>query len=457
MDHKRLPFDTRVLGEGPQRAERELALDVMGAALAAVEPQGAVRRHVSRQGDVLRVAGREYDLRRYRRVLVVGAGKASAGMAAALEDLLGDRLTGGIVSVKDGHGVPLRRVDIREARHPLPDERGVRATQEMLTLVRGAGEDDLVLAVLSGGGSALLVAPVEGVTLADLQTLTDLLLRSGATIGELNAVRKHLSQVKGGQLARAAAPATVVALLVSDVVGSPLDTIASGPTAADATTFAEAWAVLERHDLVQRAPMAAIRYLQQGLRGQVPETPKPGDPILARVQNVIVASNALAAEAALERARELGLHAMLLSTYIEGEAREVGRVCAGITREMALSGRPLSRPACLVGGGETTVTVRGQGLGGRNQELALGAAPGLAGLERVLIGALATDGGDGPTDAAGALADGTTMARARERGLDPYRCLAENDSYRFFQALGDLLVSGPTLTNVNDLMFMFAL
>jgi hydroxypyruvate reductase len=290
------------------------------------------------------------------------------------------------------------------------------------------------------------------VSLADLQQVTDLLLRSGATIGEMNAVRKHLSQVKGGQLARAAAPATLVALILSDVVGSPLDAIASGPTAPDESTFAEAWAVLERYGLVDQAPPAVVAHLQRGLRGEVPETPKPGDPVLARVTNVIVGSNRLAALAALARAGELGMHALLLSTFVEGEAREVGRVLAGVAREVAQHDQPLPRPACIVAGGETTVTVRGSGRGGRNQELALGAALGLAGLERVLVASLATDGSDGPTDAAGALADGTTLARAEALGLDAYASLAANDSYRFFQALGDLLITGPTNTNVNDLM-----
>jgi hydroxypyruvate reductase len=449
-------FDPRVLGEGPERENRRLALEVMSAALAAVDPQEAVRRHVQREGDLLWVAGQAYDLGRYRRVYIVGGGKASAAMAAALEDLLGDRLAGGVVNVKDGYTLPLQRVRLREAGHPLPDERGLRGTREMLALVRQAGEDDLVIALISGGGSALMVAPVEGVTLADLQALTDLLLRSGATIGEMNAVRKHLSLVKGGQLARAAAPATVIALLVSDVVGSPLDVIASGPAAPDESTFGQAWAILERYDLLCRAPPAVVDHLRSGLQGELPETPKAGDPILARVQNLIVASNRLAAEAGLTRARDLGLQAMLLTTYLEGEAREVGRVLASVGREMSTHGQPLTPPACLVAGGETTVTVRGAGLGGRNQELTLGAAPGLSGLRGVLVAGLGTDGTDGPTDAAGAIADGNTLARAAAAGVDPHASLAANDSYRFFQALNDLLLTGPTNTNVNDLMFVFA-
>lgn len=451
-----LSFDPGVLGEGLERDNRERALDIMAAALAAVDPQEAVRRHVWREGGWLYVADRRYDLSRYRHIYIVGGGKAGAPMAAALEGILGERLDGGIVNVKDGYTLPLRRVRLQEAGHPLPDERGLAGTRQMLELLRRAGEEDLLLCVISGGGSALMVAPVEGVSLADLQTLTDLLLRCGATIGEMNAIRKHLSQVKGGQMARAASPATVIALLVSDVVGSPLDVIASGPTVPDSSTFAGAWAILERYRLLDQAPPAVVEHLRRGLRGDIPETPKAGDPILERVQNVVVASNRLAAEAALSRARELGMQALLLSTYIEGEAREVGKVFAGIARELALHGEPVRRPACLIAGGETTVMVRGAGLGGRNQELALGAVAGLQGLDGVLVAALATDGSDGPTDAAGAIASGNTLARAQACGLDPHAFLADNDSYHFFAALGDLLLTGPTRTNVNDLLFVWA-
>ncbi len=449
-------FDLRVLGEGAEREHRRLALEVMAAALVAVDPKEAVRRHVRCEGDTLVVDNEAYDLRRYRRVYVIGGGKASAAMAAAVEELLGERLTAGVVNVKDGYTLPLARVQLREAGHPIPDARGLAGTGEMLDLVRDAGEDDLVVAVISGGGSALMVAPAEGVTLGDLQSLTDLMLRCGASIGEMNAVRKHLSRFKGGQLARAAAPATVVALMVSDVVGSPLDVIASGPTAADESTFERAWSILERYDLLDQAPPATVEHLRRGLRGELPETPKPGDPALARVQNVIVASNRQAAEAGLARARELGMEAQLLSTYIEGEAREVGRVFAGIGRELVTHQQPLRPPACVVAGGETTVTVRGEGLGGRNQELALGAAFGLDGLRDVVVAGLATDGTDGPTDAAGAMVDGASLQRARELGLDPYAYLANNDSYHFFDHLGELLRTGPTNTNVNDLVFVFA-
>jgi hydroxypyruvate reductase len=323
-------------------------------------------------------------------------------------------------------------------------------------LLDGLTPADLVIALLSGGGSALLENPAAGLTLADLQRTTDLLLRSGAAIGEVNAVRKHLSAVKGGGLARRAAPARLVALVLSDVVGSPLDVIASGPTVPDLTTFRDASTVIERYDLWSALPERVVARLQAGLAGAVPETPKPDDPVFSRVQTAVVGSNAHAARAAAARATEMGFHVQVLSTYVEGEAREVGRVLAALAREIDASGQPLPRPACLVLGGETTVTVRGEGRGGRNQEVALGCAPGVAGLADVLVLSAATDGGDGPTDAAGAWVDGTTALRARALGLDVDAFLARNDSYAFFAALGDLLIIGPTLTNVNDLMFVYA-
>src|SRR3954469_20140829 len=436
---------------------RAIARTVLGAALAAVAPDEAIRRHVRRDGRWLRVDSEAYDLAAYRRIVAVGAGKASGLMAQSVEALLGDRLAGALVIVKDVHTVPTTLIVLREAAHPLPDARGVAATAELLGWLDALGADDLLLLLLSGGGSALLERPAPGLDLDALQTTTDLLLRAGASIGELNAVRKHLSAVKGGGLARAAGGASVIALVLSDVVGSPLDVIASGPAAPDPSTYADAGAVLERYALWERVPAAVATHLRAGLGGDAPETPKPGAPELARVRHVIVGDNAQAAAAAVDEARALGLQALLLSTYVEGEAREVGRLLAALARELAHRGGPLPRPACLVLGGETTVTVRGEGRGGRNQEVALGAVAALAGLADVLGLGAATDGGHGPTDAAGAWVDGTSLARAAARGLAPDAFLARNDSYHSFAPLGDLLVTGPTLTNVNDLMFVYAL
>lgn len=440
-------------------AQKEAILDIQRASLAAVEPGRAVHDLVQRQGDQLTVGERTYDLAGAERVWVVGGGKAATAMVAALYAILGDRLKGGLAVTKYEHADPeldTGPVEIVEAGHPLPDDAGVIGTQQIANLLAETTERDLVLAVISGGGSALMTLPAEDLTLADLQGTTDLLLRCGATIVELNAVRKHLSQVKGGGLARLAAPAPVVSLVLSDVVGDPLDVIASGPLSPDTTIFGDAWAVLERYDLVHQVPTSVRKRLQLGFDGGLPDTPKPGDALFRRVQNVIVGSNRQAAEAAVAEARMHGLNALLLSTFVEGEAREVARVAAGLAKELVIYDRPVSRPACLVWGGETTVKVRGQGKGGRNQELALAAAMALDSLPGVLLVALGTDGTDGPTDAAGAVATGETISRARAVGLDPAAYLKDNDAYRFFDALADLIRTGPTGTNVNDLLFIFA-
>ena len=437
-------------------AASEAAVGILEAALLAVDPAQAVRRSVSRRGRVLNVGPRRYDLDSFEHVYVVGAGKASASMAVAVEDILGERISGGYVNVKDGYTAPTQSIVLHEAAHPLPDQRGVAGSKQIAALLRSTGPQDLVLCLLSGGGSALMTLPVEGVSLSELESLTQTLLRCGATINEINAIRKHVSQLKGGRLAVLAQPAQVVSLLVSDVIGNPLDVIASGPTSPDPTTYAQAHAVLEKYDLVPQAPRAVLQHLQQGVDGQIPETAKEGDAVFQRTQNLIVASNEHAAQAALKQATQAGLNALLLSTFVEGEAREVAKVLASLAREIAHSGHPVPRPACIIAGGETTVTVRGDGLGGRNQELALAAAPYLADLENVALVALGTDGTDGPTDAAGAIATGATIRRAERRGLCATSSLVENDSYHFFQAIGDLIITGPTNTNVNDLVCVFA-
>ncbi|MCR4406895.1 MAG: glycerate kinase [Anaerolineae bacterium] len=440
-------------------SRRKSIATIQAAALAAVAPDAAVKRQLYLEGDVLCAGGRSYPLADYDRIFVVGGGKAGAPMAVAVEAVLGERITAGLVNVKHGYTLPataLSRIQIVEAGHPVPDEAGRQGAEHIAQMLTGLTERDLVLVLISGGGSALLTLPSPGISLSDVQTLTGILLRCGATINEINAVRKHISQIKGGQLARLAHPATVVALILSDVVGNPLDVIASGPTVPDPTTFAEAWAVLERYGITDEVPDSITSRLRAGLAGQVPETPKPGDLVFTRVQNVIVGSNEIAAQAVVDEAREQGFSALLLSTFIEGEAREVARVFAGIAKGMAEHGWPLKPPACLVAGGETTVTIRGRGKGGRNQELALAAALAIHGWQNVAVVGLATDGTDGPTDAAGAIAWGDTVTRARELGLDAAAYLANNDAYHFFQALGDLIITGPTNTNVNDLIFVFA-
>ncbi len=436
---------------------KEYILATLRSALVAVDPVAAVKRNLTLVGHSLHVGSRTYDLDCYDRVYVVGAGKASAAMALALEEVLGDRITAGWINVKDGYTAPTRRVHLHEAGHPLPDERGVEGSRRIAAMLQKAEAADLVIALFSGGGSALMTLPANGITLSDQESLTRSLLRCGATINEINAIRKHVSELKGGDLARLAWPAQVIALMVSDVIGSPLDVIASGPTVPDPTTFAQAMVVLEERRIVSEVPAPILERLSKGMEGLIPETPKADAEYFRAVHNLVVASNEQAAEAALDRAREFGLNGLLLSTFVEGEAREVARVMAAVAREIDRSGQPVARPAVVVAGGETTVTVRGQGKGGRNQELALAAAPGISGLDNVAMVALGTDGTDGPTDAAGAIVTGKTASRAARAGLSIPAALADNDAYHFFHELGDLLITGPTNTNVNDLTFVFVL
>lgn len=440
----------------PQPNLRESALAIFRAALDAADPRAAIHRLVQRDGDMLRVQEHAYDLSRVKRIFVLGFGKASAAMAQAVEEICNDKIESGWVIVKYGHAnVRCTRIELLEAGHPLPDENSLRGTKKIVDLLSLTRKDDLVLCLISGGGSALLELPVAGVSLDDLRATTDALLRSGATINEMNAVRKHLSQVKGGQLARQTR-APIVSLILSDVLGSPLDAIASGPTAPDTTTFADAMKVIDRRGLREQLPASVLQYLARGVDGKMAETPKSNDPIFSRVQNVIIADNSIACEAAASAARERGFNVHVHSTMVQGEAREVAREFAAMANAIARSGEPVARPACVIAGGETTVTVRGDGLGGRSQEFALAAAIEVAGMKDVLMLSAGTDGTDGPTDAAGALADGTTVARACEKGLDADASLERNDSYHFFQPLGDLVITGPTKTNVNDLMVVLA-
>lgn len=436
----------------PPRLDRLLHRLLM-AGLEAADPAEAVRRHVARTGSILRVAGRRYDLRRHGRVVVVGAGKATARMAVALEEILGRRIAEGLIVVKYGHRLPTSRVAVVEAAHPVPDRAGQEAAAGILSLVRSLTRDDLLFVLLSGGASSLLPAPAEGITLAAMQQTTGLLLRSGASIREINGVRKHLSALQGGRLL-AATPASVVALILSDVLGNDLSAIGSGPTAPDPTTFEDACTVLRRYSLWQDAPQAVRRLLAEGRRGRQAETPKPGAPLFRRVQNQIVGSNTASVAAVAAEARRAGLTPLVLSTTLTGEAREAAQLFGGIAREIVASGRPVRRPACIIAGAELTVTVRGKGVGGRAQEFALAAAREIAGLPNVWIAGFGTDGTDGPTDAAGAVVDGETLARAARAGLDPTEILLDSDSYRFFKKLGGHIMTGPTGTNVNDLYLL---
>src|SRR5579864_1709146 len=396
-----------------ERKLRQQALAIFRAALAAADPAAAVLRHVRLQNGVLLAGRMRYRLRDFRKIHVIGAGKAGAAMARAIEKLglaLGQRGES-LVNVKYGHVAKLRWIRLNECGHPVPDEQGMRGAERIAEIASSASADDLVICLISGGASALAPLPARLITLEEKQATTKLLLASGADIHEMNAVRKHISRIKGGQLARMAHPARVLALVLSDVIGDDLDVIGSGMTAPDASTFASAKAVLEKYAILDRAPAHVRERLEAGARGEIRETPKPGDPAFARVRNLIVGSNRLAVDAAAAHARQLGFRTMILSTQIEGETREIARMHAAIARKIALYARPLLRPACLISGGETTVTLHGTGLGGRNQEFALAAALDISGMTATVVLSGGTDGTDGPTDAAGAIADGYTLAR----------------------------------------------
>jgi glycerate 2-kinase len=441
------------------------ARQIADAALRAVDPRRAVRDAVQRRGRRIIVGGRRYDLDRFNRVLVFGAGKAAAPMAEQMERTLGALLTAGLVITKRGHGLTLKRIVVREAGHPLPDDDGLRAAQELIKLADGCTERDLVFFLLSGGASALLTAPAGGLTLDDQQRTTALLLASGAAIHEINAVRKHLSAVKGGQLARLLGPASLVALAISDVVGDEPGVIGSGPTAPDPTTYDDALAVLARYRLEDAAPPAVVRHLREGRSGRIKETPKRDDPSFTTFprQYELIATNRLALRHAAARAKDLGFRPLLLTDALTGEAQEAAKFLVAVGRSIREHHQPVRPPACLLLGGETTVTLRREaegapppGYGGRNQEFALSAAHAMQGLDRLLLLSLATDGDDGIAPpgrpaAAGAFADGTTVPRGRSLGLDPAGALARHDAYGFFERLGDLVVTGATRTNVMDL------
>jgi len=405
------------------RKLRKDALQIFRAGLDAADPVAAVERH-------LRVEPSRYD-----RIFVIGAGKASARMAIAVERKLGSRITAGLINVKDGHTAKLRHIELNECGHPIPDERGVAGARRIAEIASGAGGKDLIIALISGGASALLPLPAEPVTLAEKQETTKLMLACGATIHEMNAVRKHLSAIKGGRLAELASPASVLSLILSDVVGDDLSVIGSGPTAPDPSTYADALAILDRFGLRDRVPWA----VRQRLESAPCETPK----VIKNARNLIVGSNRLAMQAAARKARELGYKTLVLSSRIEGETREVAKVHAAIIKE---------HRGCVLSGGETTVTIKGSGLGGRNQEFVLAAAIDIAGLENTVVLSAGTDGNDGPTDAAGAIADGGTVDRAAPLSARAY--LDNNDSYHFFEAVSGLIKTGPTGTNVMDLRIL---
>ena len=440
----------------PPSRVRPLLKKLISRGLDAVDAHAAVYRAISRNGKELIIGGRLYDLDRYERVVVVGAGKATAPMARAVEQRLGRRLQGGFVVVKHGHRVPTKRIVVAEAGHPVPDRSGQRAAARLCAIAAELGHRDLMIVLLSGGASSLLPAPVAGITLSDKQRTTRELLRCGASIREINTVRKHLSRIKGGRLAELT-EATVVTLILSDVLGDDLSAIASGPTVPDPTTYQDAVAILKHHRIWQAVPQRVRRHLDRGCEGLASETPKPGSSLFRRVRHHIVGNNVAAVTAVMRITREAGLRTLVHRPVLTGEAREEGQRFGAMARKIVREGKPLQKPCCVVAGGETIVTVTGKGVGGRAQEFAVAAALEIAGLAGVYVVAIGTDGTDGPTDAAGAVADGNTVARAQRFSLDLNSALKRHDTYPALKKLHQLIITGPTGTNVNDLYLLIVL
>lgn len=427
-------------------------LKLLEAGLKAADPVVAIKRSVTVEGNKLRVLDKEFDLNLFTEIIVVGAGKASGNMAQALEDILGDKIDEGLVIVPK-EMVPkhkLKKIKLWGADHPLPTQRGVEGALRIVELLKSGHERKLIIALFSGGGSALMPLPSEGITIEEKRETTELLLKCGAKIDEVNAVRKHISRLKGGQMARLAYPSTIIGLIISDVVGDRLDVIASGPIAPDISTFEEALKVLKKYGIYERVPKSVLDHLKRGVDGLVPETPKPGDKVFRKVFNFIIASNRTSLRAMSKEAERLRLNHLILTSMVEGEARHVGKVIASICKEVKFSGLPIRKPGVIMAGGETTVTVTGRGKGGRNQELALSAAISIRGIKGVYIASIGSDGIDGVTDAAGAVVDGNTCLSAKRKGINPDEYLLDNNSYEFFKKVGGLIYTGYTGTNVND-------
>lgn len=407
---------------------------------------------------------RQEELARFKNIYIIGIGKAAHPMTMASEDFFGDRISDGIVVTKYGHGDALKRIEVIQAGHPIPDERGIAGAERIYDIascknIKDIGErtDDIVIVLISGGGSSLMTAPIKGITLNDLKSVNERLIASGADIHEINSVRKHLSRLKGGRFAQIAYPAAVLSFIISDVVGDDISTIASGPTTFDPTTFEDALNVIEKYGLKGKMPNSVINHLSAGAVGEVEETPKEGDPIFENVENVVVGNAATALGAAKKRADEEGFNAIVLSSTFAGDTEELALFHKAVAEEIAAENRPVPPPACIISGGESTVKVSGSGKGGRNSHFALcfcAFTDGLKGIYGLFLG---SDGTDGPTDAAGAFSAHDTLNRARKMGLDAYQYLKNHDSYNFFDALGDLVITGPTRNNVMDIRLVFVL
>ncbi len=432
---------------------RAHAGEIFHAGLRAVEPDVCMKTHLQITGHILKVGERVYNLGGYKNIYAIGFGKAGGYMAVALEELLKGWITSGVVNVRYGYSAPCRIIKVNQAGHPLPDSAGIAGTREILQLINNVGEDDLVFCLISGGGSALFELPCNGITLEELRQTTELLLKCGARIDEINTIRKHISQVKGGRLARLCR-GEIVSLVLSDVVNDPLNAIASGPTAPDNTIFSDCEGILAKYRISPQIPLSVRKHIHNGLEGRAEETPKETDAAFHKVQHVIIGNVGTALRASAEKAKALGYHTAIHSPSVEGEAREVAKIFGAIARDVHASGNPVKRPACIIAGGETTVAMQRHGLGGRNQEFVLAAALEMDGLANTVILSAGTDGTDGNTDAAGAVADGRTITRAKELRIDPGSHLSDHNAYDFFKSLNGLVMTGPTKTNVMDIVVL---
>lgn len=433
---------------------RSDALHIFQSGVAAVEPRSAVKKYFTRKGNRIFVMDKKYDLSNIQNIYVIGAGKATAPMAAAVENLLGDQIVEGVINVKYGHTAKLEKIRLIEAGHPVPDVQGFQGAKEILNIAEKATQDDLLICLISGGGSALLPLPVDGISLTDKQKNITELLSCGASIHEINTIRKHISKIKGGRLAKAAFPATLVTLVLSDVVGDDMDVIASGPTVPDPSTFDDCIRIIQKYNIEKKIPETVVNYIKEGMNEKVDETPNQADIVFENTQNVIIGNNMEALLAAKKEAKERGYNTMILSSMVKGETRDAALVHTAIAKQILKTGHPIKPPACVLSGGETTVTVKGTGKGGRNQEFALASIMDISNKNNIVILSGGTDGNDGDTDAAGAIADSDTLTRAEGMGMDPIDFLENNDSYHFFGKMEDLIKTGPTNTNVMDIRVM---
>ena len=433
---------------------KHIADNMIESALRAVDPYYLILDQLKLADNILRIQNKDtINLAEFERIFVIGAGKGTAPMALAMEELLGEKLTAGAINVKYGHGQKLKKIQLFEAGHPILDENTINNTKKILQIADQAGEDDLVIVLITGGGSALLEILPEGISLENLATLNHLLLSSGAAIDEINTIRKHLSLIKGGQLAKRIAPARTVSLILSDVIGDPLQSIASGPTSPDSTTFKHAVGIISQYGLTHKIPLKILEYLQKGSSGEILDTPGDQDAVFKYVANYVIGNNALALSKLKQVAESSGYKTVLLTDRMQGEAREIAKLLAGMIKSGMQSGFPVSSPGCILLGGEPTVTLSGDGKGGRNQEITLALLDEIKDCHsEFYFCSLGTDGTDGPTDAAGAWIDENTINKVVSKDLNIADYLQRNDSYYFFEQIDQLIITGPTRTNVMDII-----